>query len=137
MLFDIDNTYNFNTISKSVLKPNYEGLKVTSYMGFKQAIKYTGVFNDVVTANRQLQTETGLPLLDPTQVKYILFEDIYGNEVLLAEDWIDVESIVLVEGISMNIRINNITSDDAAIIKNMLVAMNYKDIVTDIITNGN
>ena len=128
MVFDLFNTYNFDTISKTILKPEYKDLKVVGFAGFRQAIKYSGVMNDVVTIREQLIIETGINLVDPLSAKYIIFEDTYGNELVLAEDWINLDTVSLVDSISLNIKINNITSDDTTIILNTLRAMGYENI---------
>jgi len=133
MLFELKKTYNFNTISTSVLELSYKNMKVLAYLGFDQAIKYSGVFNDVVTIREQLVTETGKPLLDAKDATYVLFEDEYGDQVLLAEDWIDTDSIQLVQSINLKLIIKNITTSDTAIILDTLRALGYNNIDSAIV----
>jgi len=128
MVFDLFGTYNFNTISTSILKPEYRDLKVVGFGGMRQAIKYSGVFNDVVTVREQLIFETGVNLIPAADAKYIMFEDKYGNELVLAEDWVVLDTVVSVTSIDLDIRIKNINSDDTAIIVNTLKAMGYSDV---------
>ena len=134
MLFELDNVYNFSTISKTVLKSQYRNLRAVSYLGFRQAVKYSGIFNDVVTAREQIAVETKLDLVEATKAKYVLFEDEYGNELLFAEDWIKTDSIQLVSSIKLKLIISDITTDDQAIILNILRARGYKNIHSEIVT---
>ena len=135
MLFEFDNVYNFNTISLTVLKPTYKNLKAVSNMGYKQAIRYSGIYNDVVTTRQQLEAETGVSLVEAVDARYVLFEDEYGNEVMLAEDWIEADSIVLVTSIALELQILNISSSDVSIITNTLRALGYDHMEIKIITN--
>jgi len=128
MVFDLFNIYNFETISNTILKPEYKDLKVVGFGGFRQALKYSGVMNDVTTIREQLVMETGINLIKATDAKYIMFEDKYGNELVLAEDWINLDTVTLVTSVDLNIKITNITSDDTPIILNTLRAMGYENI---------
>lgn len=135
MLFDFDNVYNFNTISMTILKPTYKNLKVTSNMGYKQAVRYSGIYSDVVTARQQLEAETGLDLVPALDARYILFEDEYGNEILLAEDWIVTNTVVLVTSVALSLKVFNIASSDVAIITNTLRALGYDHQEIEVIVN--
>ena len=128
MIFDLFGSYNFSTISNTVLKPDYKDMKVVGFGGFRQAIKYSGVMNDVVAVRKQLTVETGINLIDSNKAKYIFMEDKYGNEIVLAEDWINLDSVISIEAMDLSISIKNVTSDDTAIIVNTLKAMGYNNI---------
>ena len=128
MVFEFGNTYNFLTISKIVLPPEYRNMTVTGIMGLNQAVKLAGVNTDVLTLREQLIRETGLPLLPASKAKYILFEDPNGKNVLLAEDWIKLDTVKLVTAITATVTIKNITNDDVNIIINTLRSMGYKDL---------
>ena len=128
MVFDLFTTYNFNTISTAILKPEYKNMRVVGFGGLRQAIKYSGVFNDVVTLRSQIMSETGTTLIDAKDAKYIIFEDQYENEIVLAEDWIIMDTVVAINSLDLSLKINNVTSEDTAIIVNTLKAMGYKDV---------
>jgi len=128
MIFDLFNTYNFNTVSSAILKPAYKNVKVVGFGGLRQAIKYSGVFNDVVTLRSQIETENGINLIPAKDAKYIFFEDTYGNEFVLAEDWVILDTVISIDSIELPLVVRNITSEDVAIIVNTLKAMGYKDI---------
>jgi len=128
MIFDLFSTYNFNTVSETILKPEYKNVKVVGFGGLRQAIKYSGVFNDVITLRSQIETENGIKLVPAKDAKYIFFEDTYGNEFVLAEDWVILDSVLSISAIDLPLIVKNITSDDVAIITNTLKAMGYTDI---------
>ena len=128
MIFDLFKVYNFNTISSTILKPEYRGLKVVGFGGLRQAVKYSGVFNDVITIRSQLTVETGLFLVPAKEAKYIFFEDQYENELVIAEDWIKTDTVVNVDDVDISIKIPNVTTDDTAVILNTLRAMGYANI---------
>jgi len=133
MLFELKKTYNFNTVSMSVLDFSYKNLTVLSYLGFDQAIKYSGVYNDVVTIREQLIVETSKSFIESKDAIYVLFKSSDGTEVLLAEDWVDADSIELVQDISLALTIKDITTSDTAIIMDTLRALGYNDIDSHII----
>lgn len=133
MLFELKKTYNFNTVSMSVLDFSYKNLTVLSYLGFDQAIKYSGVYNDVVTIREQLIVETSKSFIESKDAIYVLFKSGDGTEVLLAEDWIDADSIELVQDISLALTIKDITTSDTAIIMDTLRALGYNDIDSHIV----
>ena len=122
--FEIGSRYNFNTVSPTVLSASYKNMKVIAILTFRIAIKYA----DVVTINEQIEKVEGISLLDPKDVRYILFENEYGEEVVLAEDWIDPNSVVKVDSITATIRIENITTEDLLVIENALRALGYNKI---------
>ena len=131
-MFEIENVYNFTTISNVILSGLYKNLKVVANLGFKQAVKYSGVYNDVVTIRQQLVLETGINLLPSEQVRYYLFEDEYGKEILLAEDWIVKSSIELVTSVTATFTISNINTSDVTLINNMLSAMGYNQVEVNV-----
>ena len=134
MIFEMDKTYTFNSKSSTILNSEYKNMKVVSIMSYKQAIRFTGkAFNDVATIRKQLILELGSTLLEVTEVNYILFEDEYGNEVLLAYDWIIEDSITAVEALSWKINIPSITSSEMVTISNMIKALGYTNITYTVV----
>jgi len=129
----IENVYNFNTISAVLLAGTYKNMKLVADMGFKQAVKYSGVYSDVITIRQQLVLETNIVLLPAETVRYYLFEDTIGNEVLLASDWITASSIVAVSSVTGVFKVSNITTTDISTINNMISALGYKSLDTTII----
>ena len=131
MNFDFGNVYNFLSISQGVLSTEYRNMKVVGIVGFQQAIKYSGPYKDIMTIREQLINETGINLIPANKAKYIIFNDENQDTIILAEDWIKLDTIVLVTAIDLSIIINNITNDDVNVIVNTLRSMGYKKLEID------
>lgn len=132
MIFDFGNSYNFLTISNTILAPEYRNMTVEGIMGLNQALRVSGVNTDILTIREQLIRETGKSLLPANKAKYILFLDPNDTYVLLAEDWIKLDTVKLVTALRLTLTIDNITNDDVNIINNTLRNMGYNDIKIDI-----
>jgi len=122
MDFSIGKKYNFTTIAPVTLGATYKNMKVKAIVDFDTAIK----FEDVVTIRQKIIQETGATLLKPRDVLYIIFQNVDGKTVILAQDWIVSSSIVLVEKINATIKLEDITTEDIPNIKDVLVAMGFK-----------
>jgi len=121
MNFEIGNKYNFTTKSTTVLSQTYKNMEVLAILKFNVAIK----FEDVVTLYENINTELNTTVGDPKTATYVLFKNSNGDEIVLSLDWINMDSIELVESVKYNVTIGNITSEDIPIIKNVLTSMGY------------
>jgi len=123
---DVDRIYNFRTISNTILNGEYRNLRVTANLGFKQAVRYSGPLHDVVSVRQRLILATGKNLMEADKVRYLLLEDDYENEILLAEDWIIKDTVELVKSLTVDFTITGLTSSDITVINNMLNALGHK-----------
>jgi len=121
MNFEIGNKYNFTTKSTTVLSQTYKNMEVIAILKFNVALK----FEDVVTLYENINTELNTKVGDPQTATYVLFKNSNGDEIVLSLDWINMDSIELVESVKYNVTIGNITSEDIPIIKNVLTSMGY------------
>jgi len=121
MNFEIGNKYNFTTKSTTVLSQTYKNMEVIALLKFNVALK----FEDVVTLYENINTELNTTVGDPQTATYVLFKNSNGDEIVLSLDWINMDSIELVESVKYNVTIGNITSNDIPIIKNVLTSMGY------------
>jgi len=121
MNFEIGNKYNFTTKSTTVLSQTYKNMEVIAILKFNVALK----FEDVVTLYENINTELNTTVGDPQTATYVLFKNSNGDEIVLSLDWINMDSIELVESVKYNVTIGNITSNDIPIIKNVLTSMGY------------
>ncbi len=120
-MFEIGKTYNIYTKSTITLQPVYKDMKAVANFNFDTAVK----FADIVTIWNKLKQE-GLTLLPYRNVLYTMFQNPYGETVILANDWI--ESYNEISSINGIFKINNITTEDLTTIKNALVALGYNNI---------
>jgi hypothetical protein len=132
-MFEIGKTYNFVTIDPVTLNGSYTNVKAIANLNFDIAVK----FSDVVTIRNKIMQTTGKSLLDPRLATYTMFETQDGEKVVLANDWIDLNSVIEVDAIDMKVYIKNVTTDDLVKIKNILTALGYKiDIETVNVNNS-
>jgi hypothetical protein len=125
MVFELSKTYNFTTLAPSVLGGNYLNMTVESVM----TAETVSVFRDVASVHRQILPE--LPPGTPESINdlsFVLFTTVDGDKIVLSEAWIDRNTIVEVVGVSINVKVFNVTTEDIPIIRDAIVMLGYKDI---------
>jgi hypothetical protein len=91
-VFSINLIYNFSTLATAILGAAYTDMKVIGILGFEEALKY----GDVVTKHEVLKPViTGLPG-NANMLTFILFQDSSGNKLVLAQEYIDAATVVVV-----------------------------------------
>jgi len=131
MKFEIGNKYNFATISTTVLSQYYKNMEVVAIVQFEVAI----MFSDVVTIYDNINTELNRIVGDPKTATYVLFKNSDGEKIVLSLDWIDPNSIELVEEIKLSLVISGISNLDIPVIKNVITSLGYKIDEADVITS--
>lgn len=136
--FKMDTIYNFNTISTKILEPTYRNLKVVSHLKYKQALLYSRGFKDVITIRQQLITETGKSLIESRDVNYTLFENQLGDEILMANDWVDPDSVIEIDSsiVDAVITITNTDTTTITTIMNTLNSITDSKIELSIVQNS-
>lgn len=121
MNFNIKKTYNFDTLAPTILNNHYKNMKVISIMDSTEAFKYS----DILTLHSKILNI--IPSI-PKNVKdltYILFENIDNKNILLAYEYIELNSIVEVKTIGLTIKINDALTSDISIIRKALTELGY------------
>jgi len=125
MKFETGKYYNFDTICNVTIPARYENMRVeSSDVSFTIASK----FIDVLSVQDKISRELGRKLTDPKLSRYVIFTNSNGEETVLSYDWIIESSIVNIAGINLEIRIDNVTTQDAIIINNMLRRLGYTNL---------
>jgi len=120
-IFTIKNTYSFNTLDASILDSRYESVEVVSTTTYEEAIKY----RDIQTVHNDMKSKvTNLPE-SVRDCSFVLFKTLTGERVLLANEWLDINSVVLKNLMSYNIRVDNAGVDDMNILRNRLLELGY------------
>ena len=124
MEFSLNKIYNFSTLMPSVLGTSFKSMKVKGVLTSQEAVKY----RDIATLHA-----TVLPMLSGLakrieQLSYILFENIDGEQLLLAYEYIDISSIVEVKTINIRVDIFDTNTEDINILRTRLVELGYKNI---------
>ena len=124
MEFSLNKIYNFSTLMPSVLGTSFKSMKVKGVLTSQEAVKY----RDIATLHATvLSMLSGLPKRIE-QLSYILFENIDGEQLLLAYEYIDISSIVEVKTINIRVDIFDTNTEDINILRTRLVELGYKNI---------
>ena len=124
MEFSLIKIYNFSTLMPSVLGTSFKSMKVKGVLTSQEAVKY----RDIATLHATvLPMLSGLPKRIE-QLSYILFENIDGEQLLLAYEYIDISSIVEVKTINIRVDIFDTNTEDINILRTRLVELGYKNI---------
>ena len=132
MNFEIGNKYNFTTISTTVLSQFYKNMEVVAIVQFEVAI----MFSDVITVYDNINAELNKIAGDPKTATYILFKNSDGEKIVLSLDWVDPDSLELVEEIKLSLTISGISNLDIPVIKNVITSLGYKIDTANIITSS-
>lgn len=114
--FTINKSYNFSVYANSVLGTNYRNVKLASILDYHTAMK----FANIELLHRQIYPY--LPpntLQDQTKYTYYLFKT-DTKDIVLADVWINANSVEETEGLNYTLQLNNITSAQLAIIRDQL-----------------
>lgn len=109
-MFNIGLSYNFSTLAPAILGATYTNMKVIGILTMDEAIKYY----DVVTRHEALKgIIPGLPVT-PNNMTFILFQNAAGDKIVLAQNYIDPNTIVAVTTLNLQIDIFNVPSTTEA-----------------------
>lgn len=121
--FQLKKKYNFSMLSEAsmILGEKFSLMKVKGIMTSTEAVKY----RDIATTHEILKPL--IPNISPNLVDltYILFENIDGEEVLFALEYIDTNTIVEVNQVNLRIEILNTSTDDINVLDNTLKELGY------------
>ena len=121
MSFNIGKTYNFTTLAPDVLGGEYRAMKVISMMTATEAVKY----RDIYTLHSSLIDHIPNLPTDANDCVFVLFENQDKIKIVLALEYIDINSIELVETTNIEIKLFNTNTDDLAIIRSRLLELGY------------
>lgn len=125
---DIKKTYNFNTLASTILGASYKNMKVEMTMTAKQAVKVVEGGVDIYTKHKTLRnTITGLPV-NADDCTFLLLKNTITNEPLvIAIEYIDLNSVVEVNTVTAHFTVNNIDTQTVSIVSNMLKEIGITD----------
>jgi hypothetical protein len=118
-MLSLHNTYSFTTLAPTVLGSDYKDMRVKSLMSVGEAIKY----KDVVTLHSNLKNTVNLP--DIGVCTFILFKNINNEEVVLAYEWLDPNSINKTVTTNIKVELFNTSNDNIAVINMRLKELGF------------
>jgi len=124
-MFERKKTYNFNTLAPSILGARYENMKVVSILDISDAMK----IENVISKHANLLTIIDNLPKDPGDCDFISFMNSSGDIVLLANEYIDQNSIEVVTTFDLNLTIPNVTTEDTALVMAILKQHGYNNVI--------
>mgnify|MGYP006971714961 FL=1 len=108
--FEINKVYNFTTLAAARLGSVYREMRVKSIMTASEALRY----RDIHTLhNNLIPIITNLPV-DTGDCTFLLLENTDKEVVVLAIEYIDPVSVILVSSTNIRIEITDATSEDVS-----------------------
>lgn len=108
-MFEIGNLYSFETKAPADLGQGFSNLELVLITNYKRAAR----IRDVQAIHRAIlgQLGEGAPA-NAEQLSYLVFENELGDEIVMAENWINPESVVSASAKTLTILIPNSTIND-------------------------
>ena len=122
-MFNINQSYDFSTLAASLLGATYRNMKVIGIVGMDEAVKYADVVTKHLSAQAVIQ---GLPA-SPRDLTYVIFRDPNGNAMVMAQEYIDPNTVVMVSTINLRVDIYNVDSAMHAVINTRLRELGITD----------
>jgi len=119
MAFELDKVYNFTSLAPALLGGSYTNLKVAGILKAKQAKEY----RDIYTLHEQLIGVIPTLPNNINDLTYILFTTPTGEYVVLANEYIDQFTVVVVTTINVKVEIPDTTTNMLAIIRTRLTEL--------------
>lgn len=117
-LFDINNSYSFQTLAPAVLGARYTQAIYAGELAFKHAILMQP---NLLERYRRVYPSLPTGTADAAQsCSYHIFTTVSGDTVVLCEQWIDTASIEVIHGIDANISFKGLSTADPQRIRNIL-----------------
>lgn len=120
-IFTFNGTYNFSTLAPTILGNSFTNQKVIGILTAKQAYK----IKDVYTLHNSLVGVIPNLPASADDCTFILFEDSLGNEIVMANEYIDQNSISSISTVNIRIDILNAVTSDIPIIRTRLLELGY------------
>ena len=127
MAFEINKTYNFSTLAPEKLGAVYKNMKVKSILDSAEAGKYS----DVYTLHTNL-----IPVIpnlpnNITDLVFLLLQNNDGEKTVMAINYIDPDSVILVESVNIRVELTDVSSEDVAIITSRFRELGYFNFIVE------
>jgi hypothetical protein len=138
---NVGNSYTFNTIAPAILQGTYINAKLIAKGDYTVATSYANVntlHNAIYPILINGATNLSIYPNDPQAYEYYVFKLPSNIYVVLQSSWIVAASIQLVESLSLNITVNQLTSySDVTRILNAIATLGYTNITSNVISSLN
>jgi len=124
----IGNVYTFNTLSPSILGVSFINVKLIGIMDYTSALQIENVNVKYRAIYPTLPSGT---INDPSVNLYYHFQTQSGEKILLAEQWVDLPTVVLITTVDFKITLTTATVQDMNTIRDVLNGMGYSNFVIE------
>jgi len=125
MVFTPNKIYKFMTLAPTVLGGSFTMMKAEGIISAKLAIKNGADIHDI--NNKLTAIIPGLPE-NANDNTYVLFENEDKETVIFALEWLDLNTVEVVESINIRLDLPNCDTSDLDIIRNAILELGYNDI---------
>ena len=122
--FELKKIYNFNTLPVSLLGAVIKNAKLLAILDYEMALKYDNV------ALKYRQIYPALPQGTPDQPElctYFLFKSESGEDVIFADQWIDMSTVEVVDHVNIQVVFTEASIQDISRIRDLLSAAGYRN----------
>lgn len=119
--FELKKVYNFQTLAPTIIGNEHTNMKVKAILTSDNALK----FRDIATLHQTVKNIiSGLPE-SITDLTYVLFETVDKENVVLALEYINTDSITEVTSVNIRINIMRCTTEDISMLRLRLQELGY------------
>lgn len=130
-MFELHKTYNFSTRAPAILGAAFKEALVLGILDYTTALNY--ISPETSNINIFPYLPPGTPS-DPKKYTYILFKGQSGNKTVLALEWIDESTVVVVTQVTISITVFEASVDDVSHIRDSLTLLNLSKFVIEVKT---
>jgi len=119
--FEINKVYNFTTLAAARLGSLYTDMRVKSIMTATEAMKHRDIYtlhNNLVPVIPNLPVNAG-------DCVFLLLENTDGESTVLALEYIDPVSVILVTSVNIRIELTDASSEDISLLNMRLKELGY------------
>ena len=118
--FELQKTYNFNTLAPAILGSNYKNALVLAIVSYDLAKQFFSPETESVNVYPALPLGV---VADPKKYTYIVFRTESGVTRVLALEWINISSITVVTSQILTVTISNASVGDAERVRQALLLL--------------
>lgn len=118
----LNKIYTFNTLAPAILGAQIKNAKLLGIVDYSTALNYDNVdlrfrqIYPVLPANTPNQ---------PTLCTYYRFQSESGEKIILADQWIDMNTVTVVEHVNLQVTFSNAKLEDVTTMRDALNALGF------------
>lgn len=129
MTFSVQSTYTFDTLAPAILGGRFTRAVMLGELSYELAMGR----ENVLMQYRQIYPSLPVGTPDtPKLARYYVFRTESGEMVVLCDQWIDLTSVVLVEGVNFSFHFVQGLPADVYAIRDLLTAAGYNNFTSSI-----